>query len=131
MLQRHFCFHLFIQSYTYFSKTFFFFSRVANSLNKLFETFASLTAVFETLHETPIVFRSLSFSFSLRHFLMTLIFPTTCKKEYVKKKHVSCITPCNCMNLVKLCCNVISEIFYNYPNIDKFITHFLLILSRV
>ena len=83
MLQRHFCFHLLIQSSTYFSKTFFYFSRVANSLNKLFKTFTSLTAVFETLHETAIVVRRLSFSFSLRHFLMTLIFPTKCKKEYV------------------------------------------------
>ena len=58
----------FIQSNHYFSKTLFFFSRVANSLNKLFNIFNCRAWNFAW--NTNCVY-SLSFSFLLRHFLKT------------------------------------------------------------
>ena len=76
--------YLFVQSHPCFNKTpGQFVPKVVNSSTVDYST--SLTVVSETLHETPIVFSSLSFSFPLKHFLRTLIFTKTCKKEVVTR----------------------------------------------
>ena len=82
----------------------------------------------ETLHETLTVFRNLSFSFPLRHFLITFIFQTACKKEFVSHP----------VTVRKFSYDVSKEILYNIPKTDMinllfsiFITYFLLNLLTI
>ena len=65
--------------------------------------------------------------FSIETLLKNFNFPNNIEKR-------SCVTPCNCMNLGKLCCDVSSEILHNFPNIDKLIAlnfHHLLLINFI